>query len=72
MGIEELSNTDYESCLCQLTEQDVLNAKKMIDSSFYGSIVRYMLDKNVKLEQEVISYELMKSYNNDEGLKNSR
>lgn len=72
MGIEELNNTDYESCLCQLTEQDVLNAKKMIDSSFYGSIVRYMLDKNVKLEQEVISYELMKSYNNDESLKNSR
>lgn len=58
MSVAELTNANYKSSLHKLTNTDVerLNALKEIIE--YESVVQYMLDHNVKLEQEIISYTL--------------
>lgn len=59
MGIDELSNEKYASCRQKLSENDISNAKSIVENSLIGNIISYMLKNNVKLEQEIVSYYLM-------------
>lgn len=56
MGIEDLQNPLYMQCLCPLTDNDRQNAQSLIRSTIYGEVIEYMLENNIKLEQEIISY----------------
>ena len=55
MGIDELKNPYYKNCLVKLTENDQERLKSLHECSIYREISQYMLEKNVKLEQEIIS-----------------
>ena len=55
MGINELQDKRYSACLTELTENDRNNSRSLIDSEEFGDIVRYMLERNVKLEQEIVA-----------------
>lgn len=52
MGLDTLKK--YEEFGRKLTESDKSRLKEMIDDKEFGEIVRYMLEKDVKLEQECI------------------
>ncbi|ADL36132.1 hypothetical protein bpr_II194 (plasmid) [Butyrivibrio proteoclasticus B316] len=54
MGIEEL--TKYKEYCKPLESNDLKKAKSLVDKGLYEDIVQYMLENNVKLEQEVISW----------------
>ena len=51
MGIEEL--TKYKEYCKPLESNDLKKAKSLVDKGLYEDIVQYMLENNVKLEQEV-------------------
>ncbi len=59
MSSEELKNKEYESCLHRLTENDITRLQELKEIDLYADTVNYMLDNNVKLEQEIISLDLM-------------
>lgn len=54
MSIEELRK--YKDYCKPLEENDKKKARSLIDKGLYMDIMQYMLEKNVKLEQEVISW----------------
>lgn len=56
MSVRELQNREYASCLHKLTENDRTRLQELREMEPYRDVVSYMLDKNVKLEQEIISY----------------
>lgn len=60
MSSEELKNEVYASCLHSLTENDQVRLRELSQKETYSDVVRYMLEHNIKLEQEIISLELMK------------
>lgn len=60
MSADELKNEEYESCLHGLTDNDVSRLKELKEMDLYAYTVKYMLENNVKLEQEIISLNLMK------------
>ena len=55
MGIAELQNPAYTGCLHPLTENDRTRLQGLLEDPKYCDIVSYMLENNVKLEQEIIS-----------------
>lgn len=57
MGIEELEK--YSSFAKPLEENDLKKAKTLIEKGRYSEIMNYMLEKNQKLEQEIISWKEM-------------
>ncbi|TYS67678.1 hypothetical protein FZC76_13995 [Sutcliffiella horikoshii] len=59
MSSDELKNEEYKSFLHRLTENDIARLKELKEMDLYGDIVSYMLENNVKLEQEIISLNLM-------------
>jgi hypothetical protein len=59
MSSDELKNEEYESCLHGLTENDIARLKELKEMDLYAYTVNYMLENNVKLEQEIISLNLM-------------
>ena len=59
MSINELNNPHYKSCIHELTENDVLRLQKLCEIDEYKKVVEYMLENNLKLEQEIISLDLM-------------
>ncbi|QSX05588.1 hypothetical protein JYG23_13055 [Sedimentibacter sp. zth1] len=59
MSSDELKNKEYESCLHGLTENDITRLQELKEMDEYADTVNYMLDHNVKLEQEIISLALM-------------
>ncbi|MFA9559655.1 Wadjet anti-phage system protein JetD domain-containing protein [Evansella sp. AB-rgal1] len=59
MSSDELKNKEYESCLHGLTENDIARLKELKEMDLYAYTVNYMLENNVKLEQEIISLNLM-------------
>jgi hypothetical protein len=59
MSSDELINEEYESCLHDLTENDIARLKELKEMDLYRYTVNYMLENNVKLEQEIISLNLM-------------
>jgi hypothetical protein len=60
MSKDELSQKQYESCLHRLTDNDTVRLQELKEMSVYADTIQYMLHHNVKMEQEIISLELMK------------
>ena len=58
MGIEDIKAPQYEKCLRPLTTNDTNNLASLRDA--YPELVGYMLENNVKLEQEIVSLNLEK------------
>lgn len=56
MSEAELNNKEFLKCCQPLTDRDRRRLKALTDNELYEGTVRYMLDHNVKLEQEIISY----------------
>ncbi|MBO2536540.1 Wadjet anti-phage system protein JetD domain-containing protein [Rummeliibacillus suwonensis] len=59
MSSDELRNIEYESCLLCLTDKDVIRLKDLKDNDLYVHTINYMLENNIKSEQEIISLNLM-------------
>lgn len=62
MSERELSDSNYQECLHSLTENDINRLKELAKNKVYENVISYMLEHNVKLEQEIISYHLMKNF----------
>ena len=58
MSSEELEDAKYRSCCLPLSANDRKRLKSLQKKSEYEETVSYMLEHNVKLEQEIISYQL--------------
>ena len=56
MNIEDLKNPLFISCLKELSENDINRLTKLKTDGRYVSCIDYMLENNVKLEQEIASY----------------
>lgn len=56
MSREELENPHFQSCLRPLTQQDQIRLKSLERQETYRDLVTYMLEQNVKLEQEIVSF----------------
>ncbi len=55
MSVEELADQQYAHCLQELTSEDQNRLRPFLELPEYQDVVAYMLDHNVKLEQEIIS-----------------
>lgn len=55
MSKEELQDTRYADCLLKLTTNDKRRLKTLSEHELYREMVQYMLEKNIKLEQEIVS-----------------
>lgn len=60
MSVEELRNKEFATCLHQLTTNDRIRLQELKKIKVYEEVISYMLQNNVKLEQEIVSLELMK------------
>lgn len=60
MSVEELKDRAYSSCLHGLTENDRARLRELKEMEPYREVISYMLEHGVKLEQEIVSLELMK------------
>lgn len=56
MGIKELENPCWKGCLKPLSKEDNRRLQALKKQEEYGETVSYMLEHQVKLEQEIISY----------------
>lgn len=56
MSQRELENECFRSCLHSLTEQDRIRLESLKKEEAYRDLASYMLENNVKLEQEIVSY----------------
>ena len=59
MSKEELMNPDYTECIHELSKNDAVRLKELGKIPEYKEVSEYMLDNNVKLEQEIISLRMM-------------
>lgn len=62
MGISELRDPRFAGCLRPLTSNDLVRMESLITDETYHDVLSYMKEKNVKLEQEIISMEQSASY----------
>ena len=56
MSRTELEDARYQACLQPLTEQDRVRLQSLAGQEPYRELAEYMLKKNVKLEQEIVSF----------------
>ncbi|MCD7805932.1 MAG: DUF2220 domain-containing protein [Lachnospiraceae bacterium] len=56
MGICELKDERFASCLKELTENDRIRMKTLCSEEAYRPVLEYMRENGVKLEQEIVSY----------------
>ena len=56
MSRKELEDPRFQSCLRPLTQQDRIRLKSLEKQKLYRDLVMYMLEKNIKLEQEIVSF----------------
>ena len=56
MSRAELQDPRFKSCLHPLTKQDRLRLGALETHTAYGEMAEYMLERDVKLEQEIVSY----------------
>lgn len=56
MGVSELKDIRFERCLLPLTDNDRVRLNSLLEIGEYGEVINYMLDNDVKLEQEIVSY----------------
>ena len=62
MTVDVLKNPRYQSCHNPLSEQDRLRLKALRKEKAFEEIIAYMLEPNVKLEQEIVSFYEMEDY----------
>ena len=55
MSKEELGDPQYADCLLKLSANDRKRLKVLAEHELYRDVVRYMLEEDVKLEQEIVS-----------------
>lgn len=55
MGMQELCDEKFKNALLKLTENDIIRAEKLASKPAYCEILREMLRRGVKMEQEMIS-----------------
>ncbi len=63
---KELEDPRFQSCLLPLTKQDRIRLKSLEKEETYRELVMYMLEQNVKLEQEIVSFYEMENGNMEE------
>ena len=56
MSVLELGNPQYVGCLQRLSENDKKRLKSLKEHNECGEVVQYMLENDVKLEQEIVCY----------------
>ena len=54
----ELADPRCQTCLLELSRNDKRRLKSLKEDERYRETVQYMLEQNVKLEQEIVSYYL--------------
>lgn len=64
MSENELKDSRYQAYCLPLTANDISRLNRLKDDYHYRQCIDYMLKNNVKLEQEIISYHLMKQKSN--------
>ncbi|NBH72960.1 hypothetical protein D3Z51_13180 [Clostridiaceae bacterium] len=55
MSVRELEDERFSGCLQELTENDKKRLGALLDREEYRETAQYMLEKDVKLEQEIVS-----------------
>lgn len=55
MSVEELKDSRYAGCLLKLSANDRKRLKVLGEHELYRDVVQYMLEHDVKLEQEIVS-----------------
>ena len=60
MGIEQLCDIRFSHCLRELTDNDMSRIGTLMEEDLYNEVLKYMKENNVKLEQEIVSYYLVK------------
>ena len=55
MSVEELQDSRYAGCLLKLSANDRKRLKVLGEHELYRDVVQYMLEHDVKLEQEIVS-----------------
>lgn len=59
MGVRELNAPEYKECLVKLTDNDIERIASLKNNSLYKEVIVEMLNKNAKLEQEIICFTIM-------------
>ena len=52
----ELKNPQYAGCLQKLSENDRRRLQALKEDDKYREVVQYMLENDVKLEQEIVCF----------------
>lgn len=60
MSRDELVNREFASCLHKLSDSDRSRLQELMRFKEYKQVIEYMLNHNVKLEQEIVSLSYMK------------
>lgn len=60
MSLEELKKSEFATCLHSLSTNDRTRLQELKKYKEYEEVISYMLQNNVKMEQEIVSLELMK------------
>lgn len=60
MSMKELEKKEYGGCLHRLSHNDRIRLQELKEMDTYTEVVNYMLGQNVKLEQEIVSLDLIK------------
>ena len=63
MGIEQLCDIRFSHCLRELTDNDMSRIGTLMEENLYNEVLKYMKENNLKLEQEIVSYYLVKDIN---------
>ena len=63
MGIEQLRDIRFSHCLKELADNDMSRIGTLMEVDLYNEVLKYMKENNVKLEQEIVSYYLVKDTN---------
>lgn len=56
MGVQQLQDENFRHCLRGLTDLDRSRMLSLMEEEPYREVLQYMLEYNVKLEQEIVSY----------------
>lgn len=68
MGIAELANPAYRKAIHPLTTKDRELLGRLLEFERYRGLVSYMLERNVKLEQEIVALDLYSDYDVDSAM----
>lgn len=60
MGVEQLADDRFRKCLKRLTDHDLNRLEGLAEEEPYKDVAAYMKEQRVKLEQEIVSYYLVR------------